>query len=91
MGYALAKRKVYNRVARIYDILDLPFEYGRYRPIRRLMFNELEGRILDAGVGTGRNMAFYPTGAEVCGIDLSKAMLKRAVAPPSTSGRGPTR
>lgn len=74
----MSKKKVYNRIARIYDVLDLPFEYGRYRPIRQHMFNGLTGRILDAGVGTGRNMAFYPEGAEVIGIDLSKAMLTRA-------------
>jgi len=42
------------------------------------MFDGLEGRILDAGVGTGRNMTFYPKNAEVIGIDLSKAMLLRA-------------
>jgi ubiquinone/menaquinone biosynthesis C-methylase UbiE len=72
------KRQVYNRIARVYDVLDLPFEYGRYRPIRQHMFNGLQGRILDAGVGTGRNMIFYPENAEVIGIDISKAMLLRA-------------
>ena len=74
----MSKKKVYNRIARIYDVLDLPFEYGRYRPIRQNMFNGLTGRILDAGTGTGRNMIFYPRGAEVIGIDLSRAMLARA-------------
>ena len=75
----MRKKKVYSRIARFYDLFDLPFEYGRYRPIRRHMFSGLEGRILDAGVGTGRNMSFYPEGTEVTGIDLSKAMLGRAV------------
>jgi ubiquinone/menaquinone biosynthesis C-methylase UbiE len=74
----MRKQKVYNRVARFYDVLDLPFEYGRYRPYRQQMFSGLARRILDAGVGTGRNMTFYPEGAEVTGIDLSKAMLGRA-------------
>ena len=72
------KQKVYSRIARVYDVLDLPFEYGRYRPFRQQMFSGLEGRILDAGVGTGRNMPFYPEDTEVTGIDLSKAMLKQA-------------
>ena len=36
------------------------------------------GEILDAGVGTGRNMPFYPSGATVTGIDLSPGMLARA-------------
>ena len=74
----MSKRKVYHRIARIYDLLDLPFEHGRYRPIRKHMFSGLAGCILDAGVGTGRNMTFYPDGAEVSGIDLSEAMLEQA-------------
>jgi ubiquinone/menaquinone biosynthesis C-methylase UbiE len=68
----------YERIAWAYDLLDLPFEYGRYRRIRPQMFQGLAGRILDAGVGTGRNFPFYPPGSQVVGIDLSPAMLARA-------------
>ncbi len=42
------------------------------------MFEDLGGRLLDAGVGTGRNCAFYPPEAIVSGIDTSPAMLARA-------------
>jgi ubiquinone/menaquinone biosynthesis C-methylase UbiE len=68
----------YQRIAPFYDVLDLPFEYGRYRKIRPLLFAGLSGAILDAGVGTGRNFPFYPSGAKIVGIDLSPAMLTRA-------------
>jgi ubiquinone/menaquinone biosynthesis C-methylase UbiE len=68
----------YQRIAWAYDLLDLPFEYGRYRKIRPQMFAGLSGRILDAGVGTGRNFPFYPPSSGVVGIDLSPAMLARA-------------
>ena len=68
----------YERIAPFYDLLDLPFEYGRYRHIRPLLFRGLVGRLLDAGVGTGRNFPFYPHGSDVVGIDLSSAMLARA-------------
>src|SRR6516165_9343615 len=68
----------YQRIAPFYDLLDLPFEYGRYRRIRPLLFEGLNGRLLDAGVGTGRNFPFYPSSASVVGIDLSPAMLARA-------------
>ncbi len=71
--------KLYRSIARLYDLLDLPFERRRYAPIRPVMFTGLSGRLLDAGVGTGRNMAFYPAGADVTGIDLSPAMLSRAI------------
>src|SRR6266849_10873529 len=68
----------YQRIAPFYDVLDLPFEYGRYRKIRPQLFAGLSGLILDAGVGTGRNFPFYPPGARIVGIDLSPAMLARA-------------
>ncbi len=70
--------RIYNRIARLYDILDLPFEHGRYKPLRHVLFDGLNGDLLDAGVGTGRNFPFYPKGARVTGIDLSLAMLDRA-------------
>jgi ubiquinone/menaquinone biosynthesis C-methylase UbiE len=68
----------YERIAPFYDLLDLPFEYSRYRKIRPLLFQGLAGRVLDAGVGTGRNIQFYPPEAEVVGVDVSPAMLARA-------------
>ena len=68
----------YQRIARYYDLLDLPFERRRYRALRPLLFQGLGGRLLDAGIGTGRNCAFYPPEAVVSGIDLSPAMLERA-------------
>ena len=68
----------YHRIAAFYDLLDLPFEVGRYRALRPALFAGLSGTILDAGVGTGRNMPYYPEGAKVVGIDLSPAMLARA-------------
>jgi ubiquinone/menaquinone biosynthesis C-methylase UbiE len=68
----------YQRIAPVYDLLELPFEYGRYRQVRRLLFQGLSGRVLDAGVGTGRNFPFYPPGTKVIGIDISAAMLARA-------------
>lgn len=68
----------YQRIAPFYDVIDLPFEIGRYRKLRPLLFQGLNGRILDAGVGTGRNIPYYPPDADVVGIDLSPAMLARA-------------
>ena len=64
----------YERIAPLYDLLDFPFEYGRYRKLRPLLFQGLKGRLLDAGVGTGRNIQFYPAQTQVslsCSIYLS--------------------
>ncbi len=71
-------RATYERVAPYYDALDLAFEFGRYRRLRSRLFAGLSGTVLDAGVGTGRNMPYYPEGCRVTGIDLSAAMLARA-------------
>jgi ubiquinone/menaquinone biosynthesis C-methylase UbiE len=68
----------YQRIAPFYDLLDLPFERRRYQALRPLMFQNLRGQLLDAGIGTGRNCAFYPPEAIVSGIDTSPAMLARA-------------
>ena len=68
----------YQRIAPLYDLLDLPFETRRYRSLRPLLFRDLSGNLLDAGIGTGRNCAFYPPDAVVSGIDTSPAMLARA-------------
>ena len=72
--------RMYRSIARFYDLLDLPFEGRRYAPIRPQMFAGLSGRVLDAGVGTGRNIPYYPADVRVTGIDLSPAMLSRAGA-----------
>jgi ubiquinone/menaquinone biosynthesis C-methylase UbiE len=68
----------YERIAPFYDLLDFPFERRRYRALRPLLFRGMAGRLLDAGVGTGRNCEFYPPEATVSGIDTSPAMLARA-------------
>lgn len=74
----MSKFETYRRIARYYDFLDAPFERFRYRPLRRVVFAGLQGALLDAGVGTGCNIPFYPKDATVTGIDLSPAMLGRA-------------
>jgi ubiquinone/menaquinone biosynthesis C-methylase UbiE len=71
-------RMRYRRIAPVYDLLELPFEYARYRPLRRMLFAGLSGRILDVGVGTGRNIPFYPPYSEITAIDTSPEMLARA-------------
>jgi len=68
----------YQRIAPLYDLVDLPFEWLRYRRLRKLLCGDVTGRVFEAGVGTGRNLGFYPATARVTGMDLSPAMLSRA-------------
>jgi hypothetical protein len=48
------------RIARFYDFLDAPFGGKRCSALRPLLVQDLDGTVLDAGVGTGRNCAYYP-------------------------------
>jgi phosphatidylethanolamine/phosphatidyl-N-methylethanolamine N-methyltransferase len=74
---ALTKAR-YNRIACIYDTLEYLMEY-RAKAWRQHLWSKVPpGKILEVGVGTGKNMPYYPQGAEICGIDLSDGMLARA-------------
>ncbi len=74
-------QKQYDRIAPIYDFGDIVPERLFYSYWRRLLWNKLTGgRILEIGVGTGKNMRFYPPGAQVTGIDISSKMLEKAAA-----------
>jgi ubiquinone/menaquinone biosynthesis C-methylase UbiE len=55
--------------------------------LRRLLFDGLQGRVLDAGVGTGLNIPYYPEGAEIVGGDLSPKMLTYAETRARKHGR----
>ena len=79
--------KQFDRTSRFYDWIDWPFERFRYRKIRQRIWKGLSGKILDAGVGTGSNIPFYPENQQVFGIDLSAGMLERAKAKASSLGK----
>lgn len=71
-------RARYQRMAPFYDLMEVLPEQ-RYLPWRENLWAQIEGkRVLEVGVGTGKNMRFYPEGVEVTAIDLAPAMLERA-------------
>jgi ubiquinone/menaquinone biosynthesis C-methylase UbiE len=68
----------YNRIAPIYDLMEI-FAERRFAPWRQKLWSEVpDGHVLEVGVGTGKNFSYYPAGIEVTGIDLSDRMLARA-------------
>jgi ubiquinone/menaquinone biosynthesis C-methylase UbiE len=67
-----------DRMAWLYDIYDAPMEYAGIRRRRRRLLAKARGRVLEVGVGTGKNLSHYPSGVELTAIDVSKAMLERA-------------
>lgn len=73
-------RKRYNRVATVYDLMEGVIERSRYSLWRQLLWTKVEGhKILEVGVGTGKNFLYYPSAAEITAIDLSNGMLARAL------------
>lgn len=75
-GSAVAR--VYDRIAPCYDLWEAPMDALGGRARRRRVIGGAHGRVLEVGVGTARNLAFYPTDARITGIDISERMLARA-------------
>ena len=69
---------IYHLSGKLYDYLDEHFEKTRYFKIRKIILKDLNGQILDAGCGTGRNFPHYNSNAKVIGIDISPKMLEVA-------------
>ncbi|KKG10055.1 class I SAM-dependent methyltransferase [Methanosarcina sp. 2.H.A.1B.4] len=68
----------YNRISPIYELIDLPLELLFFRRWRKEALSGLSGTVLEVGVGTGRNLKYYPSSSLVTGIDNSEGMLEKA-------------
>jgi ubiquinone/menaquinone biosynthesis C-methylase UbiE len=72
-------RSRYNRIAPLYDVIEAPIERWAFSRWRKRLWSQVDGeRILEVGVGTGKNMPYYPANAQVTAVDLSEKMLARA-------------
>ena len=64
----------YNRIAWFYDRMEsLPEIF--FSSWRRRLLARAKGKILEVGVGTGKNFKYYPHGADVTGIDIADRMI----------------
>ncbi len=73
-----ATRRRYQRLSPFYDAVEGLAE-RRYRPWRKKIWSQVLGlNVLEVGIGTGKNMQFYPAGISITGIDLTPGMLQRA-------------
>ncbi|SIS40014.1 class I SAM-dependent methyltransferase [Salimicrobium flavidum] len=67
-------KKRYDRVSGVFDMMDhmIKDEW------RKDLLKDLNGTVLEIGIGTGANLPYYPASAEVTGIDFSTKMLEKA-------------
>ena len=70
--------RVFNDIAALYDVAMLPLEALLLQRLRRTLFQNLHGAVLEVGVGTGVNFAHYPADACLFGIDESWDMVRVA-------------
>lgn len=68
----------YDRISLIYDMIEAPVERFLFRKWRRSVLSELRGNVLEVGVGTGKNLEYYPRDCKVTAIDISPKMLEHA-------------
>jgi ubiquinone/menaquinone biosynthesis C-methylase UbiE len=71
-------RQRYNRIAGIYDLMETLPEMV-YQRWRQRVWKAVQGeKVIEVGVGTGKNMPLYPANSQVTGIDISEQMLAKA-------------
>lgn len=78
MNHSEKIRRRYNRAARFYDLLENPMEIMSLKKWRLEVMKDLSGKVLEVGVGTGKNIEYYPDNLDITAIDFSEKMLERA-------------
>ena len=68
-------RRYYEQIADRYDEYVGYFEKLLVDDDRRWVCAQASGDVLEIGVGTGRNLPFYPPDVRLTGVDLTPAML----------------
>jgi ubiquinone/menaquinone biosynthesis C-methylase UbiE len=72
-------RNRYDRLSPYYNLLESFLEKVAFSKWRKRAFDYLEGEnILEVGVGTGKNLDFYPPEKRWTAIDFSPGMLNKA-------------
>lgn len=71
-------QKRYDRISYFYDILERIIEKWFFEKWRKNLLKKINGKILEVGVGTGKNLQYYHKNAKVIAIDLSLKMLTKA-------------
>lgn len=72
-------RSRYDLIAPVYNFMEWPIEQLVFKQRRKELWDQITGpQVLEIGVGTGKNIPYYPEKIELTAMDLSPGMLKRA-------------
>ena len=72
-------RRRYDRIAPLYNLMETPMERTRFSSWRKRLRDRIIGKqVLEVGVGTGKNLGYYPDNVQITAIDLSPRMIHRA-------------
>lgn len=74
----LDTRKKWDSAAGLFDVIGAFGPEKRWAPFKKRLFSGMEGRILFVAVGTGLDIASFPPGMNITGIDISPKMLAKA-------------
>jgi len=81
-------QKRYDRQAGLFDFWEAPLEALAFKRLRKRLWSEVHGaRILEVGVGTGKNLPYHPEGSRSVAVDLSPRMLSHAARKAGRLGR----
>lgn len=71
-------KKCYDRYSYFYDLFEFLPEKLFFKKLRKKIILSLRGRVLEIGVGTGKNLPYYSDSAQVTAIDFSEKMIEHA-------------
>lgn len=75
-GLSEKTRKRHNRIAPLYDLMERFTEKAAFQDWRQKLWAEIKpGRVLEVGVGTGKNIPYYPSHTSITAIDISERMM----------------
>ena len=71
-------RKKYDAFASKFDYAEAIPELLGVKKLRRRLLAGASGNVLEVGVGTGKNLRYYPRACQITAVDLSPGMLEIA-------------
>ncbi|NJP07703.1 MAG: class I SAM-dependent methyltransferase [Chloroflexaceae bacterium] len=74
----LLQRRYHWLFATLYDTLMAPAERQALAALRASLLRNVQGQVLEIGVGTGANLAFYAEGVRLIAVDPNPWMLVQA-------------